>query len=143
MHIDLDIIIRLADRFGTPLVLLGALLWLSYLFIRGPATVLAKSLGEGFGSLCKAGIGYLGEATKKLEGLPSHVSLEAAGVRETVRAEGSATRSHVTEVVEKLRDRVSTAENEIGNQVRAATGSQPVLPPTPATGATGAPKGPA
>lgn len=142
MHIDLDILFRLADRFGTPLVIFGGLMWLAWLFVKGPAMVLAGKFGDGFGALCRAGVDYLGEATTALRALPSHVSLEASSVREAVRAEGSATRTHVSAAVEKLRDRVSTAENEIGNQVRAATGSQPVLPATPPAGMPAAPKAP-
>ena len=130
MTIDFNLVITLLDRFGTPLVVLGALVWLASLFVRGPAMQLARSLGDGFGALCKAGVGYLGEATAALRVLPSHVSLEAAGVRDTVKSEaaatrelvqrdGESTRTHVTAAFTATRDRVSVAENEM---VRAVTG---------------------
>ena|ERR1700676_5371673 len=130
MKIDLDIIYRLADRFGAPVVLLGALMWLAYLFVRGPAMKLAEMLGSGFGDLCRAGVDYLSKLSSQITALPGHVSLEGAAVRETVRSESEATRTHVTTALERLHDRVSATENELQ---RSITGQHQVVSVATAT----------
>lgn len=133
MHIDLDLLFAFADRFGVPMLIFAVAAVLAYLFIKGPALVLARSLGEGFGSICKAGVEYLGEATIALRALPSHMTVESMATRETVKAEGAATREHVSAQIASVRERVSGVENEIGGQLRQATGSHPVLQAEPPT----------
>lgn len=128
-----DNISHMIDRIGAPMALMLVILWVTHSAIKGPGMRLAELAGQALAELAKAGVSYLGAATQRIGELPAHVTAEAVSTREAVRAEASATRAHVTEVAEKIRDRVSGAENEITRSV-TATGSHPAITATPPTG---------
>jgi len=128
-----DNITSLVDRIGAPMALVLVILWVTHTAIKGPGMRLAELAGGALAELGKAAVTYLGAATQRIGELPAHVTAEAASTREAVHLEASATRAHVTEAVEKIRDRVSDAENEITRSV-SATGSHPAITVTPPTG---------
>ncbi|MEP7123135.1 MAG: hypothetical protein ABJE95_19560 [Byssovorax sp.] len=136
MTIDADGLIKLLDRFGLPTVYLLVLGWLAYRVINGPATALAAKMGDGFGVLAKSGSEFLARLTASMEAThvahveaKSHATAGVAELKEVIKAEGTSTREHVTDAIDKVRDRVSTAQTTIESTVRASA-AEHVPPPS-------------
>jgi hypothetical protein len=117
-----DTVIRLVDRIGAPAAILAALVFLMVLLIRGPVTHLAGLVGNAAADLMRTATHFLTQASSTLGGLSGHVSLEHEKTRGIVEREGASTREHVSSEVRSLRDRVSTAENEMVRAVASSTG---------------------
>jgi hypothetical protein len=123
MTVDLDVVSRFIDRFGLPVLLLVAIFWVAYAFVRGPMMTLAEKLGDAAGALCRAGVDYLSELTSSLH--RTHV--EHAELRHHVTVEAASTREFVAQEVRAIRgSSPSGVHDQVGAGPRSA--SRPTMP---------------